>query len=307
MQRIYDMIDSVADTKATVLISGESGTGKSLIARAIHRMSPRRDGPFVAVNCAAIPEALLESELFGHAKGAFTSAEADKVGLFEQASQGTLLLDEVGDLPLALQVKLLRVLQEGEIRRVGETRERKIDARVLAATARDLEAEVRGGGFREDLYYRLNVVRIHIPPLRDRPEDLERLATVLLRRAAERSGRAVTMASGVVEAIGRRPWTGNVRELENALERAVVLSADGVVRAEAFTQTPPSPRADRGAASVATPATEDPINLKEAVARAEQATIRRALAMAGGNREEAARLLGVSLRTLYYKMRGSAM
>ncbi len=305
MRKVLDLATRVAPHPTTVLITGESGTGKEVVARAIHKMSPRRDHAFVAVNCAAIPEQLLESELFGHVRGAFTGADRDKVGLFEEASGGTMLLDEIGDLPTALQVKLLRVLQEGEIRRVGDSRTRTIDARVLAATARDLEHDVAQGRFREDLYYRLNVVRIHIPPLRERPEDLEQLTTVLLEGAVERSGRTVQLAPDVLPALKRLRWSGNIRELENAIERAVVLSVDGVIRAEAFRQETSSAarEPDRGQ-----PAGEpgQPVHLREAVWAAEREAIERALRTAGGNRGAAAKLLGISVRALYYKLQHPA-
>ncbi|MDH3496308.1 MAG: sigma-54 dependent transcriptional regulator [Gemmatimonadota bacterium] len=301
MRHVLDLATRVAPHPTTVLVTGESGTGKEVVARAVHRMSPRREAPFVAINCAAIPEALLESELFGHVRGAFTGAVGDKTGLFEEASGGTLLLDEIGDLPAPLQVKLLRVLQEGAIRRVGETRERRVDVRVLAATARDLEREVTEGRFREDLYYRLNVVRIHIPPLRERPDDLERLALVLLARSGARANRRVRFAADALAALRARSWPGNVRELENAVERAVVLSADEVIDRHAFEHQagPRSPRPDAAADA----GLGEPVPLKDAVAATERAAIQQALAAADGNRQEAARRLGVSLRTLYYKLR----
>jgi two-component system response regulator AtoC len=304
MRRVMELASRVAPHPTTVLITGESGVGKEVIARAIHRMSPRRAAPLVAVNCAAIPEQLLESELFGHVRGAFTGAATDRIGLFEEANSGTLLLDEIGDLPPALQVKLLRVLQESEIRRVGETRSRRVDVRLIAATARDLEADAATGRFREDLFYRLNVVRLHIPPLRDRPEDLEALTTVLLRRAMDRAGRTVTLSPEALEAIRRHKWPGNVRELENAIERAVVLSQDGVLRAEAFE--------DRGGIRPAGgPAQDDAVRtprlLRDAVAEAERCAIASALAACGGNRAQAARVLGVSQRTLFYKLKEFAI
>ena len=300
MRRVMEMATRVAPHPTTVLITGESGTGKEVVARAIHRMSPRREGRFVAVNCGAIPEQLLESELFGHVRGAFTGAISDKPGLFEEADGGTLLLDEIGDMPQALQVKLLRVLQGDEIRRVGESRVRRIDVRVLAATARHLEAEVKEGRFREDLYYRLNVLQIHIPPLRERPEDLEALTRMLLERAAKRSGRSVTLAPDALAALRSHGWPGNVRELENALERGVVLSADGVVRAEAVA-APASVSTEAGSRGPALAGS--PVRLADAVRQAEQGAIQNALAATGGNRAEAARLLGVSLRTLFYKIK----
>lgn len=297
MRQVMDLATRVAHHATTVLITGESGTGKEVVARAIHRMSPRKDKPFIAVNCAAIPDNLLESELFGHRKGAFTGASHDRPGLFEEASGGTLLLDEIGDLPLGLQAKLLRVLQEGEIRRVGETTTREVDVRVLAATARNMEQEVKSGSFREDLYYRLNVVRIHIPPLRERLEDLDGLVTTLVRRAAERAGQQVTVSPEVLNAMRSHPWRGNVRELENALERAAVLSRDGVIRLEDLLLNPGS-----NGASPALPSDTLP-TLKEVVANAEREAIGAALARTDGNRQQAARLLGISVRNLFYKLK----
>ena len=317
MRRVTELVSRVAPYGTTVLITGESGTGKEVVARAIHRMSPRRAARFVAVNCGAIPESLLESELFGHSRGAFTGAVGEKRGLFEEADGGTLLLDEVGDLPLALQVKLLRVLQEGEIRGGGDARSRRGDARVLAATARDLEADVGAGRFREDLYYRLNVVRIHLPPLRERRQDLDALAVALLERAVRRAGRPVTLSAEALAAIRAGAWPGNVRELENAIERAVVLSPDGVIRADAFEQ----PRSGKGEAGSARPdpgagfplpasrfpTTEPPagapVRLKDAVEAAERAAVESALGASDGNRVEAARLLGISQRNLFYKLK----
>jgi two-component system response regulator AtoC len=297
MRRVMELAMRAAPHRSTVLLTGESGTGKEAVARAIHRMSPRQDHRFVAVNSGAIPESLLESELFGHARGAFTGATADKAGLFEEADGGTLLLDEVGELPLSLQVKLLRVLQEGEVRRVGESHVRTVDARVIAATARDLEAAVGQGQFREDLYYRLNVVRIHIPPLRERPEDLAGLVPVLLQRIQERSGRSASLAADALAALRAYHWPGNVRELENVLERAVVLGVDGVIRASALAEL-------QGGGPVPAPASGGAARpLKEAVADAERTAIRAALQAAGGNRARAAELLGVSQRNLFYKLR----
>ena len=294
MRRVMDLAARVAPHTTTVLITGESGTGKEVLARAIHHASPRREAPFVAVNCGAIPESLLESELFGHVRGAFTGASADKAGLFEEANGGSLLLDEIGELPAPLQVKLLRVLQEGEIRRVGDAKVRKVGVRVIAATARDLEREVRDGGFREDLYYRLNVVQIQIPPLRERLADLDALVATLLERAMRRSGRQVTLGPDVMAAIRAYPWPGNVRELENAIERAVVLS-DVEVLPEAFAMLSSTDSQPGG--------NEPPTRLSEAVDQAERQAIQRALSAAGGNRSHAARALGVSLRNLFYKIK----
>ncbi len=302
MRRVMDLATRVASHTTTVLVTGESGTGKEVVARAIHRMSPRRDGPFIAINCGAIPENLLESELFGHKRGSFTGATNDKAGLFEEADGGTLLLDEIGDLPLALQVKLLRALQEGEVRRVGDARTRKVDVRVVAATAKDIEQAVKEGEFREDLYYRLNVVRIHIPPLRDRPEDLDGLVATLLKRVAERSGRDVHVTPEAMAVIRRSPWRGNVRELENALERAAVLSADGVIHADGFGSETPLPPNQSGEPSAPERAAS-PTSLKAAVDHAEREAIRIALVETGGNRQAAAQILGISVRSLFYKIK----
>jgi two-component system response regulator AtoC len=303
MRKVMDLAARVAPHTTTVLITGESGTGKEVLARTIHRMSPRRAAPFVAVNCGAIPENLLESELFGHAKGAFTGATSHKPGLFEEAHGGTLLLDEVGELPLTLQVKLLRALQEGEIRRVGESAARKVDTRLLAATARNLEEDARDGRFREDLLYRLNVVNIHIPPLRQRPEDLDGLVTSLLARVSAKSSREVRIMPAALEAIRQRSWPGNVRELENALERAAVLSSDGDIGPDAFEGIGAPVGARPGAPTHAGAVGATPPDLKSAVRVAERQAIEAALGATGGNRKEAADLLGVSLRTLFYKLK----
>lgn len=225
IRKVQQQIDLVAPTQATVLITGESGTGKELVARAIHERSPRHDRAMITVNCTAIPEALFESEFFGHARGAFTGAQRDKPGRFELASGGTLFLDEIGELPLPMQAKLLRVLQEEEVERVGETKTRKIDVRVLAATNRDLAAEVEAGRFRQDLFYRLSVFPIENPPLRDRREDIPRLAEHFIRNAAKRMNRkAPKFTNAAARQLSSRDWPGNVRELQNAVERAVILS-----------------------------------------------------------------------------------
>jgi len=229
MKDVYRHARDVAATKVTVLILGESGTGKELTARAIHQHSPRQNRPFVAVNCSAIPEGVVESELFGHVKGAFTNATAPRAGLFEAANRGTIFLDEVGDLPPQAQVKLLRVLQEGEIKRVGSNETQVVDVRVIAATNLDLRRKIEAGSFREDLFYRLNVVAIELPPLRDRREDIPALAYHFLKKHSERVGRQVTKISPEAMAeLTASPWPGNVRELENAIERAVVFCKDTV-------------------------------------------------------------------------------
>jgi two-component system, NtrC family, response regulator AtoC len=296
MRDVVELAARVARHNTTVLITGESGTGKEVIARAIHRMSPRNERSFTAINCAAIPEQLLESELFGHTKGSFTGATADHPGLFELANGGTLLLDEIADLPQALQAKLLRVLEEGEIRRLGARESRKIDVRVLAATGRPMEQAVERGEFRSDLYYRLNVVRLHIPPLRERPEDIPELLTHFARQVAQRLGHPVSMTPAALAALTHHNWPGNVRELRNALERAAVLSAGGLLDSKDFSLSGGG-LLSQGAGS------NGALDLKTQVEAVERAAIQRALEASHGNRRQAANLLGISLRTLFYKLR----
>ena len=291
------LADKVARHPSTVLITGESGTGKELIARHIHDASPRAARPFVAVNCAAIPEALLESELFGHAKGAFTGATAERQGLFEEAHEGTLFLDELGDLPVPLQVKLLRALQEGEVRRVGDNASRTVDVRVVAATARDLEADVAEGKFRADLYYRINVVRIHLPALRERSEDIPELVRHFVDRFNRRLGLHVTgVSAAAMRALVEYPWPGNVRELENVVERAMVLTDGPQLEVEQLpTLATPAPRAD-GASPL-------DLSVKRRTDDLERALIKEALERTRGNRTRAAKLLDLSHRALLYKIR----
>src|SRR6266508_3602578 len=298
MRQALDVVARVAAHRTTVLITGERGTGKEVIAQAIHRASPRAAGPFVAVNCAAIPDTLLESELFGYVKGAFTGAAGDRPGLFEQADGGTLLLDEIGELPLPLQAKLLRVLQENEIRRVGDQKTRRVDVRLLAATARDLEAETRAGRFREDLFYRINVVVIELPPLRERKEDIAPLSRHFAARLAQRLGQPLSLSDDAIAWLEQQPWPGNVRELENAIERAAVLSEKEVLERGDFNAVPPRPEGERGSGG------EDSGDgtLKSAVESAERRAITDALKATDGNRRAAAQRLGVSLRTLFYKI-----
>jgi two-component system response regulator AtoC len=303
MRDVLEVVGRVAEHATTVLITGASGTGKEVIAQAIHRASRRAREPFVAINCAAIPESLLESELFGHVRGAFTGAAGDKAGLFEQADGGTLLLDEIGELPLALQAKLLRVLQEGEIRRVGDQKTRRVDVRLLAATARHLATEVAGGRFREDLYYRLNVVTLHLPPLAERPEDIAPLARHFAVQLGRRLGRRVELNAEAVAWLERQSWPGNVRELEHAIERAAVLSDKEILEPGDFTAVPsrgphpPSPSPQRGEGERG-----GEVTLRDAVEAAERQAIQAALNASSGNRREAAARLGISLRTLFYKM-----
>jgi len=240
MQTVFKLIGRVAQTDATVLVVGESGTGKELVARAIHRYSARASGPFVAVNCAAVPEPLLEAELFGFEKGAFTSAVAQRIGRFEAAGCGTLFLDEVTDVSLAMQAKLLRVLQERTVERLGGNKTIRVDTRIVAATNRQPQREVATGRFREDLFYRLSVVEIALPPLRDRREDIPTLVAAMLRRAASRDSRTVSITRQAIDVLRTRAWPGNVRELENALERALVLSGR-TIDVEHVQSTEPAP------------------------------------------------------------------
>ncbi len=299
MEKLRAVIKTVAATKTTVLITGETGTGKELVARAVHAASPRAAQKFVAVNCAALPEPLLESELFGHVRGAFTDAVRDKTGLFEEADHGTLFLDEIGEMPMALQSKLLRVVQEATVRRVGDTAELPIDVRLIAATLRDLEAEVAAGRFREDLYYRLNVVPLRVPPLRERPEDIAQLARYFTARYAHRHQREVSLTEEVIAALSAQTWPGNVRDLENTIERLVVL-ADGPVIDAAFLEAVTSVRPSKPAA---TSTDESELSIKKATRSLEQGLIRRALGVTAGNRTNAAKLLEISHRALLYKMK----
>jgi two-component system response regulator AtoC len=298
MRQALALVARVAEHNTTVLITGESGTGKEVIARAIHRASPRAGKAFVGINCAAIPETLLESELFGYVRGAFTGAAGDKAGLFEQANGGTLLLDEIGELPIGLQAKLLRVLQESEIRRVGDQKTRRVDARVLVATARDLEAEVRAGRFREDLFYRINVVAIELPPLRERRADIAPLARLFAATLARRFGRPLSLSDDAIAWLEQQEWPGNVRQLENAIERAAVLSNQELLN-PADLRREPLPSALSQDSEEKGDGTS---TLRSAVETAEREAISAALKATDGNRRAAAKRLGVSLRTLFYKI-----
>jgi two-component system NtrC family response regulator len=294
MQEVLSLVRRVAPSDATVLIRGESGTGKELIAKAIHYASPRASGPLVRVNCAALPENLLESELFGHEKGAFTGAVATRKGRFELAQGGSLFLDEIGDLPLHLQVKLLRVLQEREIERVGSGRPIAVDVRVLAATHRDLEALLREGRFRDDLYYRINVVTISLPPLRERREDLSLLLDHFLERFAEKNGKTIRgLTREAQEVLLRYDYPGNVRELENLIERAVVLTRDDVIGLEDLPLSVKEPDQE----------ISEEASLPATVEGLERRMIREAMARAGGIQTRAAESLGISERVLRYKLR----
>lgn len=303
MRAVAKTVRKVAAFKTTVLVLGESGVGKELISRGIHEHSPRVDKPFVAVNCGAIPEPLLESELFGHVKGAFTDAATDKRGLFEEAEGGTLFLDEIGELPPPLQVKLLRALQEDEIRRVGDTRNRTVDVRVVAATSRDLTAMVEDGSFRQDLFYRLNVMPIEVPPLRERKDDIPPLVS---RFVASTNRRLGTSIEGVDEdAVGSLvayDWPGNVRELENTIEHAAVMAEASTIGLQAL----PERVRERGSSNAATFAMKFPIDdlsVKRAGRALEREFILRALEQTQGNRTHAAKLLDLSHRALLYKIK----
>ncbi|MBI2198676.1 MAG: sigma-54-dependent Fis family transcriptional regulator [Candidatus Rokubacteria bacterium] len=302
MQDVYTQIEKLAASRGAVLIQGESGTGKELVAKAIHFNGPRKSGPFVVINCGAIPEALQESELFGHERGAFTGAIAAKKGLFEEAHGGSLFLDEVAEMAPGLQAKLLRVLQDGELRRVGATRTLRVDTRVIAATNHDLAAEAREGAFRQDLYYRLNVFPVFLAPLRERAEDLPLLVDHFLQRFAREGGRPPKRFSAeALRAMVVYPWPGNVRELEHAVERAVLLSEGEVIGPGDLPPEILEPQDE-----LTLPLPNPTVGFKETMARvvrdAEVKLIRRALAQTSNNRTQAARLLGISRRALLYKL-----
>ena len=303
MKAVLDRIRKVADTQSTVLITGDSGTGKELIAHAIHHNSSRSNRPMVTVDCGSIPAELLESELFGHTKGAFTGATGVRKGLFEEASGSTLFLDEIGELPLALQVKLLRAIQEREIRRIGDNRPIQVDLRIVAATNHDLEVAVNSGQFREDLYYRLNVVSIHLPSLRHRPEDIPLLAKHFLNKYGQKHHQTIRMiAPDAVDALMNYDWPGNIRELQNAIEHAIIICDSQVIQPtdlpEKIQFTAPKVRVNI------------PVNrldlkniLNEVLEKTESQLINRALELTGGNRTKAAELLGISRRGLLYKLK----
>jgi len=299
MLDIFNLIEKVAGYNTTVLITGESGTGKELIAKAIHYNGSRKDKPFIAINCGAIPETLLESELFGHVKGAFTDAVRSKSGLFEEADGGTIFLDEIGELPKELQVKLLRVLQEGELRKVGDSKSRKIDVRVIAATARDLSGEIKKGNFRDDLFYRLNVVPITIPPLRERQGDIPLLVNHFTVIYAKKFSRPIKGADDeAMKYLISYPWPGNVRELENAIERAVILEDGDMIKSENL------PFIKEPSAISHQPSANTGFSIKKAEEAIEKELITKALEMTHGNKTKAAELLEISHRALLYKIKG---
>ncbi len=294
IEDIRSLVKTVADSRSTVLVTGESGTGKEMIARAIHYQSPRHNKPFVKVNCAALPEGLIESELFGHEKGAFTGALNRRLGKFELASGGTLLLDEIGEMQVSMQAKLLRVLQEREINKVGGDDPIEVDIRLVATTNRDLDKEVKDGKFREDLFYRLNVIRIHLPPLRERKEDIGQLVDHFTERFNRENGLAIEgLGKGCMEILNEYDWPGNIRELENAVERAVVLTRNGLIKPEMFKMSlyKAGPGADG-----------DALKPGATIASVEKELIIQTLAHCNENRTKAANLLGISIRTLRNKL-----
>ncbi len=304
MREVFEMVRKVSGAKTNVLLTGESGTGKELVARAIHNRGPRAASPFVPINCGAIPENLIESELFGHVKGAFTGASQDKMGLFEQAEDGTVFLDEIGELPLHMQVRLLRVLQERTVRRVGGMKDTSIESRIIAATNRDLAEEVREGRFREDLYFRLNVIQIRLPALRERHADIPLLARAFLAKFAEEQASDVTdIDDGAMAALVQHAWPGNVRELENAIERAVTLASGPVLDLSDLPQAvaqAAGPRTRPRVERVEIP--EDGVKLEEILESLERGYLEEALSRTEGKKKRAAALLGLSFRSFRYRV-----
>jgi DNA-binding NtrC family response regulator len=316
MQEIFALLQQAGPSKACVLITGESGTGKELVARTLHDLSPRRQGPFVAINCAALPETLIESELFGHEKGSFTGASERRAGCFEVAQHGTLLLDEIGEMPLATQAKLLRILEDSKVRRLGGRTEFEVDVRVVAATNKLPEEAVSGGHLREDLFYRLNVFHIHLPPLRERKEDIPAMVETLIGDLNRKHDCRVTeVSAAVLESLQRHRWPGNVRELRNVLERAVILAGEGSIEVKhlpAFLQNPPVMAADpRGTPAAPAPAARAAADDADAVKfqigttveEAEKGLILRTLEHTRNNKTRAAEILGISLKTLHNKLK----
>jgi two-component system response regulator AtoC len=297
MRQVLERVEQVAATPTTVLITGETGVGKEVVARAVHETSPRRERLLVALNCAAIPGELLESELFGHVRGAFTGAQSAREGKFELADGGTLFLDEIGDMPAPLQAKLLRVLEDSVVERVGSNKRIQVDVRVISSTNRDLAAAVRDGTFREDLYYRLNVFHLRVPPLRERAEDVRPLAESFLARFGREFGKGtLRLSDDAVARLERHAWPGNVRELQNVMERAAVLAGpSATIEERLVAELLPSQQSN--------PAPADGLRLAPAIEETERALVTQALEQCGGNKAEAARVLGVSERTLWYKLK----
>jgi two-component system response regulator HydG len=300
MHAVVERLRQIAPTSATVLITGESGTGKELVAKALHNNSPRRSKPFVALNCAALSENILESELFGHIKGAFTGADRERKGWFEHANGGTMFLDEVGDIPLSTQVKLLRVLESGEIVRVGTNEPIKVNVRLISATNRDLKEGIGSGGFRQDLYHRLKVVSVHLPPLRSRREDITLLTDYFMKQFAASHGKTVTsMSQAARKSLMAHPWPGNVRELKNTIESMVVIDSDGVLDVDDLTEdlVPPAP----GLVGPGSTGVDQLVG--RPLEEVEKHYIAETLKLTSGNREESAKLLGIGERTLYRKIK----
>jgi len=303
MRRVFEVIAKVAETKSTVLITGESGTGKELAAKSIHFNSPRRNQAFVAINCGAVPANLLESEFFGYVPGAFSGAVRTKNGLFEEADGGTLFLDEVSELPQDMQVKILRAIQEEEIRRLGEAATRKIDLRIIAATNKDLLGEVKMGRFREDLYYRLSVIGLHLPPLRERTDDIPPLAEHFLRQITDKHHLDPKKISPeAVRVLTHHPWPGNVRQLANVIEQAAIMSEGPVITPDNLPFGPPAPGDDALSVSIPEDRLDLKTALKEIVGQTERTIIQRVLRQTGGNRTHAAKILGLSRRALISKV-----
>ncbi|OFZ31244.1 MAG: Fis family transcriptional regulator [Bdellovibrionales bacterium RIFCSPHIGHO2_01_FULL_40_29] len=303
MHAIFDLIKRVSQSPTNVMITGESGTGKEVVAKAIHYNGPLKDKPFVTINCGAIPENLMESEMFGHKKGSFTGAISDKVGLFEVADSGTLFLDEVGELPLSIQVKLLRAIQERIIRRVGATEDMKVDVRIIAATNRNLEDMVAKGTFRQDLYYRLNVINIRTPSLRERPEDIPLLAAHFLKKYNEKLNKSIaTISNEAMDILKKYNYPGNVRELENMIERTVALEAGATVLPESLPPMVNTPSGRKMASSNEIDVGEDGLDLDKVVGQIEKELLVKAIHAAGGVKKKAAKLLKISFRSMRYRI-----
>ncbi len=303
MNQVMDMVRRVSTTPTNILVTGESGTGKEVVAKAIHYSGPLKDKPFVTINCGAIPESLMESEMFGHKKGSFTGAVTDKAGLFEVADGGSLFLDEVGELPLTIQVKLLRAIQERVIRRVGATDDHKVDVRIIAATNRNLEDMVRDGGFRQDLYFRLNVINIKTPPLRDRREDIVLLANFFLRKYNDKLAKNIgSISTEAMETLKKYNYPGNVRELENIIERTVALEGGAVILPESLPPFVNTPSGRKLASSNEIEIGEEGIDLEKVIGQIEKELLVKAIHTAGGVKKRAAKLLKISFRSMRYRI-----
>ena len=299
MQELFKLIETVARERSTVLVTGESGTGKELVARAIHELSDRAEQPFIPVNCGAMSETLLESELFGFMKGSFTGADRNRAGVFESADRGTIFLDEIGDMPASMQVKMLRVLQDGSVRRLGSAKEIAVDSRVITATNRDLGVMVDDGEFRQDLFYRISVIPIHVPALRDRREDIPQLVDHFVRKFSKRSGKSITIASAAVDSLTGREWRGNVRELEHTIERAVTLAPDGSeIPADSLSENTNGRRSSSAAVPQQLP--DEGLDIKSYLDSIERHLVTEAMRKTGNNRTRAAELLKMEVHQFRY-------